>query len=194
MLGDVRDGAARACFDEALDVLVHGRPKVSLADAMEGAISVQIPAYGVCVESHKDNVPHGIWDNAQVHVLLVVGEDLLHIKNAILGVEEASARRVAIDEVEGVHPFLVLRYAGVGDNVQEELGLGVIFQRLGPGLVVREAQNYGAIDKQWYLGNRRRRTRAFRIMQLKADCPNFIKALEECVEEDDGCARRDTPI
>ncbi len=137
MLGDIQHRAARACFDKTLDVLVHGWPKVSLADAMEGAICVQMPAYGVCMESHEDNFPHGIWDNAQVRILLVVGEDSLHIEDAVLDVEEASARRVAIDEVEGVHLFLVLSYAGVGDHVQKELSLGIIFQCLGPCPVVR---------------------------------------------------------
>ncbi len=141
-----------------------------------------MPAYGVRVESHEDNVPHGIWNNAQVHVLLVVGEDLLHIQDTVLGVEETSARRVAIDEVEGVYLFLVLSYAGVGDYVQKELSLGIIFQCLGPCPVVRETRTYGAIDKRWYLGNCRRCTSAFGIMHLKAGCPNFIKALKECVE------------
>jgi hypothetical protein len=164
MLGDVRDGSARTCLGEALDVLVHGGPKVSLADAMKCAISVQVPAYGVCVESHEDDVSHGIRDDAKIHVLVVVGKDFPHVEDAVCDVEQASTGRVAIDVGKGVYLFLVVRYARVGDDVQEELGLGVISQRLGPGLVVRESGSDGAIDKSRDLGNRRGGTSTLRVM------------------------------
>ena len=74
-------------------------------------------------------------------------EDFLHKKDTVLGTEVPKAGRMGVDGVQRVDVLNVFGKAGVRDNPEEQLGLGVVLKGLNPMPIVRQLGTNCAIQE-----------------------------------------------
>ena len=71
----------------------------------------------------------------------------LSIENAVLGTEVPKTSGVAVDRVQRVNVRHFFGKAGVSDNLEEQLGLGVILKGFDPMAIVRQLGSNRAVQQ-----------------------------------------------